>query len=195
MEERLRNTLTMVSEWLRYAEAKNAILVAADGAAIIGVLQTAGSLDQLHVVWRVYLYNLVVFAGLGLIIGLTSFLPTVDFGVLRPKGTKETGRNVFFFGTAANLSPERYLAMYYRVHSQSPPTSPHEYELLYAQQIIINSRITLWKLDRFKIAAWASLFALLTPPLALITWWVDRHSRVEPIANETTASGLSAHRN
>jgi hypothetical protein len=195
LEERLRHTLGLVNEWLRYAEAKNAVLVAANGATIVGVLQTAGSLDQLHLAWRIYLYNLVALAAVALLLGLTSFLPTVDFGRVMPKGAKKAGDNLFFFGAAARFSPEYYLHQYYQSHGTSMPAVAPEHEVMYANQIVVNSRITLWKMNRFKAAAWVSACAFLTPPMALIAWWVDRHTRVEQLADGSTTPRLPPRSN
>lgn len=44
MEERLKFIFANVNEWLRFAEAKNGVLVAFNGAAIWGTLQ---SLDEI----------------------------------------------------------------------------------------------------------------------------------------------------
>jgi hypothetical protein len=195
LEDRLRYMLGLVNDWLRYAEAKNAALIAANGAAIVSVLQTAGSLDQLHIVWRIYLYQLVSLSSFGLLLGLTSFLPTVDFGSVRPKAAKKAGDNLLFFAVAARFSPEYYLSLFYDAHGEQMPARAHAHELLYAHQIVVNSRITLWKMNRFKVAAWASICAFLTPPLALLAWWVDRHTRVEPIVDGSAATRIVARRN
>ncbi len=38
MEERLKYVLSLINEWLRFAEAKNAALVAADTGIVLGVI-------------------------------------------------------------------------------------------------------------------------------------------------------------
>lgn len=173
----LQRELDRAVEWVKYAEAKNGLLVVANGAAIVGVVQSAGNISDLHIIWGIYLFNLVILAGCALLVGLTSFLPTLDFATVLPKAAKKPSDNILYFGTIARYSPEYFLEQFDKATGVS--TGHSSIDAAYAHQIVVNSRIAVWKFERFSLSAWISMAAYVTPFVVPFVYWVNKHTRVE----------------
>lgn len=152
VETHLFELLQMVNDWLKFAEAKNAGLIALAGLSLTGLLSFAASVDR-------FVYGAAIFLVLGaalwlgsIMLAVYSFMPLTS-NVL-PKGelkdmVEETD-NLFYFGHLANFSRQTLLEA---VGVEQEATSERaRFERNLADQVITNSRITVKKMDLFDIA-------------------------------------------
>lgn len=160
VETKLLNILVMVNDWLKFAETKNAGLVGlgAAGAAVLGSFMGAAD-DRLLTIG---LASAAVLVSLSVLFGLASFFPRT--GLARHL-THEVGRpaaddNLYYYGHLAKYSPTALVEAIARDYANIGYT-----DIVHARsrndlaaQVIVNSRITLAKLQLFGIATW--LFAL-----------------------------------
>ena len=111
VETRLLTILEMVNEWLQFAEAKNAGLVALDALGLAAILTILPSSEVPRpVAWGLAAASVLLLLSLG--ISLWSFLPRSDVGNLtaaarrRPRATD----NLYFFGDVCGYRPEQLAA-------------------------------------------------------------------------------------
>ncbi len=175
MEERLQIILSNVNEWLKFAEAKNAVLVAANAATIFGAAQIILGERALDVYMYWYLYLFMLFIASGAIFALCSFLPQVRLPWLTATGATYEHDNLIFYGDIAKYNPKDYVVALYNADGQAH-VQPSTIDLDYAEQIVVNSRITLRKYEFFRYALWLTLSAVITPILAIVVYLllVDR---------------------
>jgi hypothetical protein len=147
LEENLRATLTMVNEWLRYAEAKNAILIAANGALIFGLTQ----LDVNDGSWATTVRTAsAALLAVSLLIAVFSLTPWLSRAGLFPTRAGSSDDNLLFFGDAAHHDADTYL--HYLSASRTAFVSGDKVTHWLAEQIVINARIASRK---FKLFNWA----------------------------------------
>jgi hypothetical protein len=153
-EDHLLQMLQMVNEWLRFAETKNAGLVAVSGVGLVALLTyvadlkgfawwEGGALFVGGVLW--------LFATL---LATVSFLPRMDLlNVLsRVSGTPTDSDNLYYYAHLAQLEAETLLTA---LGIGSVPDGPrYRFEKDLANQVIANSRITNEKLELFQ---WATI--------------------------------------
>jgi hypothetical protein len=156
MEEKLRYILTMVNEWLKFAEAKNGALLVADTAILFGVFTVLNR----SAAQRVFIYLAVVLVIVSAISSLVSFIPQLK--VLSFTSKKRTGKkaNLLFYGDIAEHDPQSYIeALHAESGTESKVIEPMEVD--YAQQIITNSRIAVRKYRCFNVGLYPTILALL----------------------------------
>ncbi|MCE5200756.1 MAG: Pycsar system effector family protein [Armatimonadota bacterium] len=164
MEERLRFVFNNINEWLKFAEAKNAALVALNGAAAVAVLSLLKDSTKFAYTSKVCLLCSAALSSLSLILALLSMWPKCGIGLLRGYGTPRTGDNLLFWGDIAKYGrANKYLDALHSVCGSEPPSRRNE-EYLYAEQIIQNSQIAVRKYRVFV----GSLALLLLAVLALV---------------------------
>lgn len=164
-EEQLYRILNNVNDWLKFAEAKNAMLIAFNSASIYGITQT---FDLTCVKGLIFVEGyLIIVIGLlvfSTITSLISFAPKVKIirgGYYDPNNVS----NVLFF---EYLKTKSNLEIIQEVTGvMQTTTSPFsKIELDIAEQIKQNSIVTSMKYAYFTIAVWITLVAYLTLPLA-----------------------------
>jgi Family of unknown function (DUF5706) len=149
LEENLRATLSMVNEWLRYAEAKNAVLIGAHGALIFG-------LTQLEIQGESWASVRNASAGLmaaSLLIAAVSLTPWLARPGLFPTRAGSSEDNLIFFGDAAHHDADTYLN--YLSAAQPGLANGDKVAHWLAEQIVINSRIASRKFRLFNLALYA----------------------------------------
>ena len=168
IETRLLTILEMVNEWLQFAEAKNAGLVALDGlglAAILTLLPASNVPDPVEV--GLMAASLLLLVSLGL--SLWSFLPRHDTGKLvsRPGYRPRDTDNLYFYGDLSHYRPDQLAAEIARRYERMVDYDParHRSHVDLAGQIVANSRITVAKTGAFRLA---TLFAVLALAAAAV---------------------------
>ena len=177
VETRLLTILEMVNEWLQFAEAKNAGLVALDAlglAAILTILPSSEVPDP--VAWGLAAASLLLLLSLG--VSLWSFIPRSDMGKLisaarrQPRPTD----NLYFYGDVCGYRPDHLAAeiarRYDKIRAYDPAQHPSHVDI--ASQVVANSRITVAKNRCFKVATWIALLALATSAIGLVAALVLR---------------------
>lgn len=168
-EERLQWVLAQVNDWLKFAEAKNGGVVLLNGAAVFGTLQVATSLESLPLWAEWYFTGLCAQLTAGALVALFSFLPRTEIPLLNPIGVPEPGDNLIFFGHARKYSPAAYLQAALARCPGGDKGDPRWLNDL-AAQIVINSRIAVWKYSCFKLALWLTIAAVVTPVVAVVAF-------------------------
>ena len=156
MEERLRYILTTVNEWLKFAEAKNGALLAADIALLFGVFKLLNELTGREV----FIYFAIVLVILSAISNLVSFIPQLKLSSFTPRKRTEKEASLIFYGHIAKYEPQSYVKALY-AESGAEPAAIAQIEVDYAQQIIINSRIAVRKYLCFNVGLWLTVLAML----------------------------------
>lgn len=164
IETRLLTILGMVNEWLQFAEAKNAGLVALDAlglAAILTILPSTAMPDV--VAGGLMAASVLLLVSLG--ICLWSFLPRGDTGKLVPVSRRlpRDSDNFYFYGDVCGYQPDQLAAAiahrYDKLRHYDPADHPSHVDL--ASQIVVNSRITVAKNELFRRATMLALLALV----------------------------------
>ncbi len=176
VEGRLLTMLEMVNEWLQFAEAKNAGLVALDGLALAAILTILPEVEVPEAMTAgLVVASLLLLVSLG--ISLWSFLPRSDLGNLvspagrRPRATD----NLYYFGDVCGYRPEQLAAEIARRYDKIRDYDPaqHLSHVDIASQVIANSCITVAKNRSFKVATWIALLALVTAAAGVVVALID----------------------
>ncbi len=168
MNEDLKFTLTEVNGWLRYAETKNAGLLALNIGAIVGVLK----LDQVFAADEKIFENLLIFLfGVSACICMYSINPITKKGFRFFKKMEnekfqqlKSSINLLFFKDIAELSTAQYIELFESKHG----VSLSEPERDFGDQITNNAEIALQKHSLFRIASWICLAALVLAIFVLV---------------------------
>lgn len=157
VEEKLRFVLTQTNDWLKYAEAKNGVLLAID----MGILVTLFSIDNGNYLTKATTLPAMVLTFLAVISLLVSFIPKLNLRKLTISSEiPHKGINLLFFAHIAKLDPNSYLReLYHQLNQENTSVSRHELD--YAEQIVNNSRIAMMKYNCFTIGFWLSISATI----------------------------------
>jgi hypothetical protein len=146
--------LRLVNDWLKFAEAKNGGVIGLASAAIAVFLDYIGGtgsnsflIDGLFLVGGGCLLSSVL-------LGMASFLPQADLLRLKSRrsGKPACSDNLFYFGHLAKYSPRRLADEIAERYVAAQNTSVEEVHLALASQVVVNARITVWKLRLFSAA-------------------------------------------
>lgn len=173
--DELRNTLESVNDWLKFAEAKNAVVVAASGFALWASLGLTLSTET-GCYASTYFAILSAFLITGFVTALLSFLPILNYRWIVPTPRKLANGNLLYFGHLATLSKNQVLDAYIKA-TESREADIKEIHGMFAEQIIVNSRIALEKYAMFEFAIKIILIGVLTPAIAIPVFLVSRRKR------------------
>ncbi len=167
MEERLEKIFSNVNEWLKFAEAKNGVLVALNGGVIFAFLSAFGdklllkglSFLSLEFFVGIFCWEFLICSCLSLLISLLSFFPqTKEKAFWFPSTSKKRNDNLLFYSDIQKYTPLEFLNLI----SETPKDSYNKSEVYFARQIITNSRITHRKVTFFKAALFFNISAIVT---------------------------------
>ena len=173
MQKKLEYSLSLVIDWLKFAEGKNAMLIAANGATIFGVFTILSSNPDLDSMYKFYIFQALLFLFLSAVFCLISFVPQVDIPWLNSKKTPKENDNLLAYADIANYNPELYLeAMCKQEAVNLEEVGSFEKNL--SQLIVLYSRIAMRKYALFNLAVWCSLSAVVTPVIGLCIYLIRR---------------------
>jgi hypothetical protein len=179
VEQQLKSVCDNVGQWLRFAEGKNAALVAFNSAVSFGVIKILSESAGLALWVRWYLTVAIVLLCLGTVASLFSFSPQLRLPWIFPRSRTDARDNLLYFGHIAAYTPEAYIEAF--AHSVTAQAKePTHVERMYAEQIIMNSQIALSKYYWFLAALWLTLAAFATPiapVVGLVIWLWKRKER------------------
>ncbi|WP_284455231.1 Pycsar system effector family protein [Alloalcanivorax xenomutans] len=173
--DELRDTLESVNDWLKFAEAKNAVVVAASGFALWASLRLTLS-PETECYVSTYFAILSAFLLAGFVTALLSFLPILNYRWIVPKPSKLDNGNLMYFGYLATLSKNQVLDAYIKA-TESREADTKEIHGMVAEQIIVNSRIAVAKFAMFEVAIKVLLAGVLTPVIAIPVLCISRKKR------------------
>jgi len=114
MQKKLELSLSLVISWLKFAEGKNATLIAANGAAIFGVLSLSNNNFPSNIIYVIHLYQALLFLVLSATFCLISFVPQFYVSWLESKKYPQEKDNLLAPDDIVNYDPEDYLAAMYK---------------------------------------------------------------------------------
>lgn len=173
--DELKDTLDSVNNWLKFAEAKNAVVVAASGFALWASIRIVLS-SEANLYVNAYFGILSAFLLGGFVTALLSFMPVLDYRWIVPVPRKASNKNLLYFGYLATLSKKQVIEGYIKA-TKSIETDVHDIHDMYAEQIIINSRISLAKYAMFEFSIKVILFGVLTPLIAIPVLYFSKTKR------------------
>lgn len=157
LEVTLQYRLEQVNGWLRFAEAKNGVLVALCG----GLITAFNSYDMVAMASPLIKLSFWVggsFVILATLVGLISFLPEYSRSETRETRRSQSADNLnlFFYGDIAKLTAQELLVSLY------PGLTQETYNKTatdLADQLVRNSKIVLRKFSLFNVGAVCMLCA------------------------------------
>jgi hypothetical protein len=165
MNKELLEIHSNVKDWLRFAEAKNAMLIAFNGASIYGIanLPFLNKKEDLSFIdgYFSFVILLLVFST---VVCLISFVPRLKFTHLSI-ANKNDKENIFFFEYLGGSSPDKILT---ELTEKGVEDKFSEMDKDLAVQIHSLSNVARKKYSLFTIAVWITVVACATLPLALI---------------------------
>ncbi len=166
MDEKIEKLYFSVNDWLKYAEAKNAIIFPIFVAIFLGVLTAIIQVEIQLIYIKIYFFNILLFSFTGIISTLLSFFPSLKKPFLFK--CKVTGtENLLYFADIQKFSADDFSKLFLDKFCDKTD-SLNDYFLQYVNQIIINSKITYSKLFYFKIGVFLMLSAFISLPFALL---------------------------
>jgi hypothetical protein len=158
MEERLKYLLSLNSDWVKFAEAKNAgLLVATSGLVLMLLDHYPGKTfpTTVQACFWVGGVSLIVSSSICLI----SFIPHLTVPGMGRTEVPQTTDNLMFFGDIAKYSAPEFLDALYKAEGSSPSVNKIQSDL--AAQVIANACISLKKFRYYTLAAWLTAVGIL----------------------------------
>jgi len=173
MQKKLELSLSLVIGWLKFAEGKNASLIAANGAAVFGILSLFKNNFPSEAVYEIYIYQTIFFLLLSAAFCLVSFIPQVAINSSTPRKTSEKEGNLLAYADIANYDPELYLQAMCKQEALDLNEIGH-FEKELSELIVTYSHIAMRKYSLFNLGVWCSLSAIVTPFIALGIYFIRR---------------------
>lgn len=168
MEEKLETIHQQINELLRFAEAKNAGLLAFNGFVILEAVKNIYEHQSSFEKWQhlllayILLLNIISF-----LICLSSISPSRQSNI-QTKKTKNLS-NLLFYGTISTLTVTEYFDQFQKKYEIKPESKEYCFDLI--KQLIIQSQILVSKFNKFKVASLLTFCAFATPLGYLINEW------------------------
>jgi hypothetical protein len=166
----LSETLKATTDWLKFAEAKNAALIGVN----LAVLVTSEKI-QSAIGWATYFHWVSGLCIISISIALLSVIPRVGWPLpSMEKNNRDEHDNLMFYGDVAKYSPGGYCGELSKKFGRSL-TKTEDWT---ARQVAVLSDLTLQKLSFFKLAAFITLSAVATPIGAALLYCARSPRRV-----------------
>jgi hypothetical protein len=180
--DEITNKLTaifqVVNDWLKFSEAKNAILLTFSGAGITAILTYVSAAESIPNFLLVGLLISILFLCFCSLICSISFLPRTNLEHIvwirgnparKFRSLQSDSDNFYYFGHLLKYQDTELLNSLNRLYFDNKIQPPYRKEHLdLASQIIINSEITFLKLKLFVFALWLLIASIAAVPLSLL---------------------------
>lgn len=174
MQKKLELTLSLTIGWLHFAENKNAMLIAANGAAIFAIFSLLDGDSSVNSIFMLYIYEALILLLFSAVFCLISFIPQVDVRWLSSMRPPEEGDNLLAYADIANYDSKLYLETMYKQES-ADLKEINAFEEDLAELIISYSRISLRKYSLFNFGVWCVLAAIVTPVIAAGLYYIRKY--------------------
>jgi hypothetical protein len=158
MNELLKDIYQDCIDKQKIAEAKNAGLVAFNGAVMLTIINLLSN-NHINCFFKYYLPFSLFCILVSIILNLAALCSILKHKEL--KKSKKQNDNLLYFGTIAHYSSVEYLNMIKINYGLDEKQTKYHYDL--AKQIIINSQITLRKFNLFNSALKWTMSGIATP--------------------------------
>lgn len=151
----LNNLYEKAVDWLKYAESKNAVLIAFNGTLIAGIsffdfMNSSLSFKTLFQMKELMVAILL----LSVMISMISFIPVLS--KIKFKKTIKKPTNIFFFKSISNMTTKELIKTLNERYDLKIEAIQINTDL--ADQVIINCELTVRKLQLFTFAIYIDLF-------------------------------------
>lgn len=156
-------TVGRVADWLKFAEAKNAALLAFASAWIVGLINLLSSDKTLPRGFQTAAALALPLFAIAAVLTIVSLLPR-----LRPHkitGDPAAPRNMLFFGDIADLELSEFRQTARKSHRTADGRTSNDYVSDLENQAWINSRIAKRK---YRLFNWGAIFTLVAMAILLI---------------------------
>jgi hypothetical protein len=164
-----------VNDWLKFAEAKNGILLAFSGAAITATITILSAAQNLPNSLKIGLLLTTILLSICALVCSLSFLPKTNLervlGLRRNLNpTNPDKDNFWFFGHLQKYKPIELLDALNNHYFDSKLNTPYkkEYQDI-AAQITINAEIAFLKFRVFTYALYFLIASIVVIPLSILT--------------------------
>jgi hypothetical protein len=166
----------IVNDWLKFAEAKNAVLLAFCSAAITAIITYLSTASTIPNFFRYGLLISIFLLCISSLICSLSFLPKTDIEHFVRSRTNRQSRsslkdsdNFYFYNNLNKYQPNDLLEAMNRLYFEGKVPKPYKKEDLdIASQITINSDIASRKFMFFKMALWLLIFSIFIVLISLV---------------------------
>jgi hypothetical protein len=171
-EHLLKDILGFVDGHVKYAETKNAALLAFAAGTLFAFAQVGSEHFRLiqslpdWLIW--YICILVTCFCIAVICALVSFLPKTSIVRRRNNYLGRPSDNLLFFGEILPYESDEYVKMFYAATGINQYRQATGLELMYAEEIIVNAKIASSKFFWFKVAVTFILIGILPPYLGIL---------------------------
>lgn len=182
--KKLTSIFQVINDWLKFAEAKNAILLAFSGTGVTAIVTYLSAASNIpNSVQHGSLISMSLLCCSALISAL-SFLPKTDLERIvwimanpsRNSHLKDSD-NFYFFNDLRKYKPIELMNSMNRLYFDSQIQPPYRKEDLdLASQIIINSEIASIKFKFFAGSLWILILSFLATPILILLSLATRHS-------------------
>ena len=148
----LTNIFSNINNWLTFAEAKNAAIIAFNSVLLFTIFECIDENTQTNITYYSLLFSIMLI-GIGLFISLISFLPKLSSSVEK--------NNVFFLDINSYENAKQYKKIILSLSSEDLASA-------YAEEIFYNSKITVNKYKKFRYALYFTMSGLVLFLLAYI---------------------------
>ena len=167
----LESIFSNTNEWLKFAEAKSASLIAGNLALIFGIIEAAkdSTTNILTLTLAIAAISQLLISSIFLLI---SFIPSLQIRAF-DIDTPGDGKNLIYFANIKNQTPYEFAR---KIKAASDSTEKiTDYQIMLAEQIINTAKITNKKYQLFKIAIWLTTSAIATPLVAVFIFYMRDH--------------------
>ncbi|REE27259.1 hypothetical protein DFQ09_10187 [Winogradskyella pacifica] len=165
MNKELLEIHSNVKDWLKFAEAKNAMLVVFNSASIYGVakLPFLNKAEEPNFIDN-YFSFIIILLIISTVTCLISFVPRLKFILLSISNSKEKN-NIFFFEHLGKSTPKKILES---LKGKGVKEEFSEVDEDIAVQIHSLANVATRKYSLFTIAVWITVSAYINPIVAAI---------------------------
>lgn len=161
VEERLLFIWEKVNDWLKYAETKNAGLLVFGGAMIAVLFGFLGSSYKIPANWNKGIFIGLAFFGVSVIISVWSFIPQTRIKY-KKFGEPHISDNLFFYGNLCKYKPGKLIDTMLRAYNINDSNALNRSNMDIANQVIVNSAITMNKNKLFKLSTYSLLLGFIS---------------------------------
>lgn len=168
--EKLILIFQIVNDLLKFAEAKNALLLTFCGAAIATITTYVSTATNIPISLRIGLLIAIFLLCLSSLTCTLSFLPNTNVITTKSSKSKLKDTDIFyFFGDLKKYNEADLLSSINRLYFEDSIPTPYKKEDLdIAKEITINSKIAATKFDFFRIGVWLLILSILAIPISLV---------------------------
>ncbi|MBD2138631.1 hypothetical protein H6F32_13770 [Anabaena sp. FACHB-1237] len=178
ISSKLMSIFQNVNEWLKFAEAKNGILLGFSGAAITATITILSTGQNLPNSLKIGLFFTTVLLSICALVCTLSFLPKTNLERvvwLKSKPPKNTNYiqkdtdNFWFFGDLQKYNATDLLAALNQHYLKGKINAPYEKEYQdIATQITVNAEIAFLKFQLFTYAVYVLIASILVIPCVIL---------------------------